>query len=203
MMVGILVQIGTALRAQTPAIRSAQWLQRQRFDQRVADHRLDVRECAVLQQRIRVFRLVLAGDDVDFVVLLALAALAVGLVLTRLVREEHRHINRPVLVNRLQAARALADEWRDQAAGEDQAVHNRIELPAHVYGLTFLDADNAVANAGRCREIGVNRLGLTGARSNLRYRNGPRGIFNSCHGMFLVPFVCWLELFVTGVISRY
>ena len=135
-----------------------------------------------------------------FVVLLALAALAVGLVLTRLVREEHRHINRPVLVNRLQAARALADEWRDQAAGEDQAVHNRIELPAHVYGLTFLDADNAVANAGRCREIGVNRLGLTGARSNLRYRNGPRGIFNSCHGMFLVPFVCWLELFVTGVI---
>lgn len=52
-----------------------------------ADHRLDVRECAVLQQRIRVFRLVLAGDDVDFVVLLALAALAVGLVLTRLVRK--------------------------------------------------------------------------------------------------------------------
>lgn len=87
--------------------------------------------------------------------------------------------------------------------GEDQAVHNRIELPAHVYGLTFLDADNAVANAGRCREIGVNRLGLTGARSNLRYRNGPTG------NLQLVPwYVLGAFRMLAGVIrywrySRY
>ena len=60
-------------------------------------------------------------------------------------------------------------------------------LAAQLYGL------KAIGTAAHLSLIHISR-------SNLRYRNGPRGIFNSCHGMFLVPFVCWLELFVTGVI---
>ena len=69
MMVGILVQIGAALRAQSQAIRLAQRLQRQFLDQRVAQKRLNIGPGSAFKQRIRILRLVFAGDNVDFLFL--------------------------------------------------------------------------------------------------------------------------------------
>ena len=75
MMVRILVQIGAALRAQSQAIRLAQRLQRQFLDQRVAQKRLNIGPGSAFKQRIRILRLVFAGDNVDFLFLDAALAI--------------------------------------------------------------------------------------------------------------------------------
>ena len=78
-MVRILVQIGAALRAQSQAIRLAQRLQRQFLDQRVAQKRLNIGPGSAFKQRIRILRLVFAGDNVDFLFLDAALAVFAAL----------------------------------------------------------------------------------------------------------------------------
>ena len=132
MMVRFLVQIGAALRAQSQAIRFAQRLQRQFLNQRVTQQSLDVGPGAAFKQRIRILRLVFAGNNVDFLFLGA--ALAVFAALTGcnvcglvFIGEERGDVHRPIALDRFQTAGAFGVHGGTDAGVENQAVNNRIK----------------------------------------------------------------------------
>ena len=186
MMVRFLVQIGTALRTQSQAIRFAQRLQRQFFNQRVTQQSLDIGPGAAFKQRIRILRLVFAGDNVDFLFLDA--ALAIFAALTGrnvcglvFIREERGDVHRPIALDRFQATGAFRMHGGADAGVENQAVNNRIKRSDNSDVSTLLNADDLIADAARCGERCVDLLALPGSRGDLRHGNRPRGIFDTCH----------------------
>ena len=190
LMVGVLVEVDAALRAQALAIRLAQRLQRQFLDQRVAQQRLEVGPCAAVEQRVRVFRLVLAGDDVHFLFLAVLAGLSAlaggGLVL---IREEGGDVHRPIALDRLQAARAFGMHGSADTRVQNQTVDDRIERADHAHIRAFVHAHDFIADAARRGESGVDLLALPRTRGHLRHGNGPWGIFSTCHSSVFHRFL--------------